>query len=487
MTIDQLIAQVRASVAANLAERDTHRASIETVRAACLADAGRDPSDAEAARCAPRRRSDRGAIDTAREMLTARITELETEKQRDEAAADKLSREFNPAAPKPKYDAVVNRGDTNEPRTYTRYADANGTASFFRDHYLAEAKQNRSARERIERHAPRCSCTGDDRARHDHRLVRRPDRAAVPRRPGGARRARWPAGRQHLHAAADPRAGHAVPDPARHDRRGDTRPGDGELRVQNTDEVWANVTVNVATIAGQQDVSRQSLERGTPGIDQLIYLDLAGAYGVNVDSRFCPARVRSGQVLGMFGTAGINQATAFGAAATPTTFYSKVAGQINAIETSRFLAPNDHRHAPAPLELARRAGRHRRAVRSSCRPRTARSTRSAVHERRPDTPRRRWPSAGCRAARRHRRVDPDRGRHRPRGPGARLPGAGPAALGGRRRDAARAAVRADAGQPADRQARRVRLHRVHRGPLPDLGRHRRRQRHRRLRPRRPTF
>ncbi len=35
--------------------------------------------------------------------------------------------------------------------------------------------------------------------------------------------------------------------------------------VSSTDEVWANVTLPVATIAGQATPSRQSLERGAPG------------------------------------------------------------------------------------------------------------------------------------------------------------------------------------------------------------------------------
>jgi len=109
--------------------------------------------------------------------------------------------------------------------------------------------------------------------------------------------------------------------------------------VSNTDEVWANVTVPVVTIAGQQDVSRQSLERAV-GIDSLIYTDLAAAYNVTLDLQVLSGTGSSGQMLGILQTSGINQATAFGAAATVATFYSKQAGQINAVETSRFMAPD---------------------------------------------------------------------------------------------------------------------------------------------------
>ena len=101
--------------------------------------------------------------------------------------------------------------------------------------------------------------------------------------------------------------------------------------VQSTDEVWANVTVPVVTIAGQQDVSRQSLERGTPGIDQLVYLDLAGAYCANLDSQIITGSGAAGQMLGILNTAGIYSATAFGAAPSAANFTSKIAGAIQAV------------------------------------------------------------------------------------------------------------------------------------------------------------
>ena len=101
--------------------------------------------------------------------------------------------------------------------------------------------------------------------------------------------------------------------------------------VSSTDEVWANVTLTMATIAGQQDVSRQSIERGTPGIDELIYTDLAGAYAAQLDSQIISGSGASGQLLGILNTASINAATLFGAAPTAANFTSKLAGQIAAI------------------------------------------------------------------------------------------------------------------------------------------------------------
>lgn len=101
--------------------------------------------------------------------------------------------------------------------------------------------------------------------------------------------------------------------------------------VQSTDEVWANVTVPVITIAGQQDVSRQSLERGTPGLDMMVYLDIAGAYCANLDSQVISGTGAGGQMLGVLNTAGIGTATAFGAVVTAANFTLKVAGGVGAI------------------------------------------------------------------------------------------------------------------------------------------------------------
>jgi hypothetical protein len=98
--------------------------------------------------------------------------------------------------------------------------------------------------------------------------------------------------------------------------------------LQNTDEVWTDLVVPVATVGGQQDVSRQSLERGTPGIDQIVYMDLAGAYHAELDRQVAQGSGASGQMLGMLNTAGIVTATAFGGAITAAALNTKIAGAV---------------------------------------------------------------------------------------------------------------------------------------------------------------
>ncbi len=336
MNIDTLIEQVRASLAAKLDSRSAHSKTIEDVRSACLAES-RDPSDAEAN--IVRGASDaKVAIDAEVEILQARIVELQTEKDRD-AAADKLANELHPTGSRAKSDPT-NR--IVEPRTYTEHTSAR-SVSFFSDAYSYMERGNASGAvaERLNRHArevevhneltERAASTGSFAGLVVPQYL--VDQAALVARAGR------PVANT-LQSLQIPEQGMSFLVP-----RGTTGASAAVQATENssvssTDQVWANVTVNVATVAGQQDISRQSIERGTPGIDSLVYMDLAGAYGVAVDQQVISGSGSSGQVLGILNTAGVNQATAFGAAATATTFYSKVAGQVNAVETTRFLAPN---------------------------------------------------------------------------------------------------------------------------------------------------
>lgn len=109
--------------------------------------------------------------------------------------------------------------------------------------------------------------------------------------------------------------------------------------LSSTDEVWSNVTIPVVTIGGYNDISRQAIERAA-GVDQIVFSDLLGAYAVALNAQVLNGTGASGQMLGILKTAGINQASAFTAAATVPTFYTKLAGAINAVETTRFFGPN---------------------------------------------------------------------------------------------------------------------------------------------------
>ena len=104
--------------------------------------------------------------------------------------------------------------------------------------------------------------------------------------------------------------------------------------VSSTDSNYAALTLPVSTIAGQAQMSRQSLDRGTPGLDQLIMTDLANAYAAQVEAAIVNGSGASGQVRGIMNTTGINLSSTYAAAATIPTFYTKMAGAVNAVSSS---------------------------------------------------------------------------------------------------------------------------------------------------------
>jgi HK97 family phage major capsid protein len=327
MKLADLIAQMRGDITKKLEARNKLADELATLR---------DAETQDEAKIAEVRKA-KDALDAEIDQLREREKDLADEQARDEAA-DRLVREVKPGAPAPAYDEVARTGQ--EPRTYTCEKDAAGTASFFRDAYLMSEKGNLDARSRIERHAREVQVEGEmtERAASTgsfaglivpQYLV---DQAALVAK----------AGRPTANIVTKlqlPEQGTQFQIPRGTTGAATAVQASENSAVQSTDEVWANVTVNVATVGGQQDVSRQSIERGTPGIDSLIYMDLAGAYGVNVGTQVLSGSGSSGQVLGILNTSGVNQATAFTAAATPATFYTKLAGQLNAVETTRFMAP----------------------------------------------------------------------------------------------------------------------------------------------------
>jgi HK97 family phage major capsid protein len=106
--------------------------------------------------------------------------------------------------------------------------------------------------------------------------------------------------------------------------------------VSETDLDDTLLTVNVRTVAGQQDVSRQALERGT-GIDALIMGDLAASYAATLDTQVINGSGSSGQHLGILNTTGINAVTYTAATATIAGLWPKIIKAIGDVNENRFL------------------------------------------------------------------------------------------------------------------------------------------------------
>jgi len=109
--------------------------------------------------------------------------------------------------------------------------------------------------------------------------------------------------------------------------------------VQETDMDDTLLTVDVRTHAGMQDVSRQLLERGAAGTDDVIYRDLVLAYWTTLDSAIINGAGTSGTILGIRSTSGIVAVTYTDATPTVPELFPKGADAVQQIETAIFRPP----------------------------------------------------------------------------------------------------------------------------------------------------
>lgn len=107
--------------------------------------------------------------------------------------------------------------------------------------------------------------------------------------------------------------------------------------ASETDFDETTLTVNVRTFAGQQDVSRQALDRGR-GIDAILYADLAADYATKVDRSAIADDGTSGTHLGVLGTSGINAVTYTDASPTVAEIMPKIADALQRINAARYQA-----------------------------------------------------------------------------------------------------------------------------------------------------
>lgn len=105
--------------------------------------------------------------------------------------------------------------------------------------------------------------------------------------------------------------------------------------VQETDADDTLLTVNVRTYSGQQDVSRQSVERGV-NVDEIIYRDLTRAYLTKVADACYNADGTSGTHLGIRSTAGIISVAYTDASPTVPELYPKLQDAIQQINAGLF-------------------------------------------------------------------------------------------------------------------------------------------------------
>lgn len=278
-------------------------------------------------------RSDLARFATQRDQLEAQIRDEETVEARQSAATAARTAAGTTENPGRRAGGAT---VTNEERTYTAEKNRRGVTSFFADSFRATQQGDAGAAERLARHSQEMRAEG---AGVEERATTTTSYAGlvVPQylvdmfapvlrtgRPLANRVTRLPLPAQGMTLDV-PRGttGAAVASQATQNSA-----------LQNTDQVWTDLVIPVCTIGGQQDVSRQSLERGTPGMDAIVGLDLAQAYNAELDRQVANGTGASGQMLGILQTAGIFQATAYTAAVTAGTFFTKTAGAVSAVASA---------------------------------------------------------------------------------------------------------------------------------------------------------
>jgi HK97 family phage major capsid protein len=98
------------------------------------------------------------------------------------------------------------------------------------------------------------------------------------------------------------------------------------------------LTVNVRTIAGQQNISKQAIERGT-GIDSFIIADLIRGWHTTLDNQILNGDGTSGSILGLSNTVGIGSVTYTDASPTAAELYPKLANAYQLIQTGAYMNP----------------------------------------------------------------------------------------------------------------------------------------------------
>lgn len=109
--------------------------------------------------------------------------------------------------------------------------------------------------------------------------------------------------------------------------------------VSSTDMDDTLLTVPVRTIAGQQDVSRQAIERGT-GIDTVVIQDLVSAYATQLDAQIIGGAGTSGTHTGVLSVSGINAVTFTSASPTAALLFPKIADAVQRVNSNRFMPAN---------------------------------------------------------------------------------------------------------------------------------------------------
>lgn len=308
-----LIERVQARISELASQRDAVNEELSAIAADPEAR-GFDSTDAALARVAE-----------LREQGQAIAAELEAAEKRATDLAEIETRQVAAAAVRPA--AVGGAIVRSEPMTYT---PENRGVSFFADAYNAQFNNADDAAERLGRHRREVEVEKRDITSGTLNGLIPPlyllDQAAALARAG------------RPFADAVPSYGLPADGMTMYATRVTTGTAAAVQTTQNTaatetDIVTTDFSIPVVTILGQQDVSRQALERGAV-TDSLIFADLAGAYAVALDSGVLSGGGSNGAHLGILNVSGIAVQTYTGT--TVASFLSKLNGALADVAGNRY-------------------------------------------------------------------------------------------------------------------------------------------------------
>jgi HK97 family phage major capsid protein len=109
--------------------------------------------------------------------------------------------------------------------------------------------------------------------------------------------------------------------------------------VQETDATTGSIETRVITVAGQQDVARQAVDRSVPGLDAILLGDLAADYATKVDVQCLTGSGSAPNARGIDNVASTISVTYTDATPTVPELYPKGADAVQQVHTQRFLSP----------------------------------------------------------------------------------------------------------------------------------------------------
>lgn len=321
-----LVAQIHEKITAKLAERSTAQDDLDA-KLAAITEAKRDATEDEATE-----------IRTAGESLKALDVELQDLERRDKELKEQQEARDKASALAKEYGSK----GKSEPRGATYREDNQREVSFLQDAYRTQFN------------------TGDYEARERISTHMKENRDIATTALGGFILPKYALDAVAEYAAAGAPFANSLyrePEPTTMSiiiptvttAASAAAQATQNSAVSETDIAITNVTVPTVTIAGQQDISRQSLELGT-GVENLIVRELVQQWHTNLDYEMINDTGASGTIEGLLASDGIGTETYTDASPTVPEFLVALGGAFADVTTAIKKAPNQILMAPRRWE-----------------------------------------------------------------------------------------------------------------------------------------